>query len=110
MKSGRKYFHLPLLPIHFLLITVVFMLLGGFAWAYTPSSLPRPAEATNPPADTTKKSKPRFPVKTTTPITLDDTKKKMADLKDPDNIKEEEEYDEHYGGGKRGNVAANFFG
>ena len=73
------------------------MLLGGFAWAYTPSSLPRPAEATNPPADTTKKSKPRFPVKTTTPITLDDTKKKMADLKDPDNIKEEEEYDEHSG-------------
>ena len=74
----------------------MFLLVGGITWAYNPVSLQQFSDKSEQPADTVR-TKPRFPVKPTAPVTLDDTKKKTADLKNPDNVKEEEEYDDYSG-------------
>ena len=75
---------------------ILFLLVGGITWAYNPVSLQQFSDKSEQPADTVR-TKPRFPVKPTAPVTLDDTKKKTADLKNPDNVKEEEEYDDYSG-------------
>ena len=46
------------------------------------------------PKDTTTKRKPRYTVRRTTTETAEDTRRKTADLRDPDNLKTEVAYDE----------------
>ena len=90
-KRDRQAFSIKII----LLLTSVFLLAGGVVWAF-----PFPSQSAHSPqvqTDTVSQKKNRFPVKPTSPTTLEDTKKGPIDLKDPDNAEEKVEYDERTG-------------
>lgn len=80
----------------FYMILFAIMLMSGLAYAAQPSiapsenAKPAPQSSTPAPDDTT-----RFDVKPTAPVKEKDLDNKMLDLKDPDNLKTDIEYDEN---------------
>lgn len=86
----------------------LFLLAGGMLWADPhPSSLQSPAQEDS--QEIRQQHNTRYPVRKTSPDNINDTRKKLIDLKDPVNAQEKEEYDETSGYYQIGNYMASGF-